>query len=296
MSTCCNFTSAIQATNILDPLVISWRAAADAYSSVVFGTTLSNATVSAVNTWYKSFKAHATLPGKMIMLNPCAPDNVAAVFTPLIDLPGGTRPWQMQTPGGPAGVINANCNVTVNGGRCDFALRGIFNYMPSTMWASRLDTGITIYRYSDDGAHGGHVYDYGCSNGANNMWEATFGAFGNWYWNAYDQATQISPPSNNLSGYLSWNISGANNWRLYFANNSHPHSAVITNDVNAHISNFPAFEIPAIGVNDNNVYAAVPSRLTSFIAFHTSLTAAESLDLYNFIVSLRTSLGGGLAA
>lgn len=296
MSTCCDFTSAIQATNILDPVVISWRAAANAYSLPVLGVVLSNATVSAVNTWYLSFKAHATLPGKMIMVNPCAPDNVAAWATPLIDVPAGNRPWQMQTGGGPIGIINANAAVGVNGGRCDFALVAGATYLPSTMWASRLDTGVTIYRFSDDGLHGGHVYDYGCSDGANNMWESTFNAFGNWFWNAYDQATQISPPSNGLNGYLSWNISGANNWRLYFANNSHPHSAVITNDVNAHNSNFPNFRFPAIGVNDNNVYSAVPSRLTTFIAFHTSLTAAESLDLYNFIVSLRTALGGGLAA
>ncbi len=290
MSTCCAFTAAIQATSVLDPDVLVWRTSVNTNGTIVGQGTVSNASVTALNNFYIALKANAALFAKMLVINPCVADTVTSGCTPILTTPLGQKPWLMGN--AQTYPINASCSFGVNGIRCDNALRGGPDYLPSTIWSSQTDTGITIYRFSDDGSHGGHVYDWGCSDGVDHYWEATMDAFGAWYWNNFQGSTGINPAAVFRNGYFSWNVPALNSWQLYFANSTTPHAAIIST-TSAQNLNFPAFEIPGVGTNDNNVYGAIPSRFNAFIAFHKSLTATESAAFYALIQAFRTALGGG---
>lgn len=291
MSTCCNFTAAIQATSLLDPLVVAWRTRALSNGGIP-----TNASIAILNTFAVGIRAQ-TYFSKFKTINCLVPDDFRCVMTPLIVHATDSGLWQAQTGNFPAGgndfVKAANAQLGADGIRCDYpyaASPGTDNYNPVAIFTARDNWGVTVYQTTNDGAHGPQGVSFGVNDAATfNQGANNDGGFTALY--ANNGATAFSLAFS-FYGYYSFNISDATTRRVFAANSVNPHALFMSSGA-VFGGNLLAREFAWSGVNQNLVFAGAASNWHSFFAAHDSLTTSESADLYTRVQAMRVSFGTG---
>ncbi len=292
MSTCCNFTSAIQASNAADPLVQSWQARA-----VANGGTPSVATSICLNTFCVGIRAQ-TYFGKLKSVNFLAPDDFRCAMTPLIVHAQDQGLWLAQTgafpSGGSAFVSAINAELGANGFRCDDCINPNVagnNYTPAAIFTARDNWGVTVYQTTNDGLHGPQGMEFGVVDAGGNAQQGSANAGGSAVLYADDLGTGFSVAFS-FYGYYSFNVSDATTRRVFAANSTHPHGLFMSSGA-VFAGNLCTLAFPWAGTNQNNVHTPASGNWRSFIAAHDTLTTSESLDFYTRIQALRVCLGTG---
>ncbi len=280
MSSCCNFTAVIQASDAFTPLVRAW------YAQVIAngGAAPSNSTLLSMSTFDTAI---SSLKSRIWHLNVIAPDSLIAAKTPLIHTYGNSL-WvdhQIGTGGQSVGVgglspygdnangfvydtgVNANSIAsfnTGNGGMSVYVPSGVFSGAPLV-----------------------------CGN-------ANFGAGRHFaiYFNTPIQfyTDLLGHASKNvaLNGFVLGSRTSTTVSNIYFANSGNPW-AVGTTDVTLNTTAFDATTLAVAGWHDSATgynYMGNPLDF-SFFAVHDGFSSADGQTLYNAVQAFRVAIGGG---
>jgi hypothetical protein len=242
----------------------------------------SSGTISAMQVFYDALGT-AGISTKFKALNCIVPDNLISACTPLI-VGDGVDPWTN------TGFIDADILVSglnVNGGtqHLDTGVN------PSISFPG-YDSGLSFFTTNET------VCGMGAANSAETAELALRSAwYGVWVWCYGDIASDYMAPSRgaHTTGYHSGNVLSQTSQKMYFAKTGTAHAEVGTSSAsivggrpNGTVWTHCAHNI----TTDATLWTGGYPRL-SFASLHTSLTLAQSNDLFVAVQALRTSLGGG---
>jgi hypothetical protein len=246
------------------------------------GAAPSSGTKAALQTFVNSLYA-ANLFAKLVVVNCMVPDNLIACLTPLFNSGLGNNPW-----------TNNNFvagDLSVNGlqgnGTNKYLNTGIF----FNQFASTISDSVALYNTVAS------VLSCTMSGSASGTGKMRFGfdtpSLGS-YFASWTDASSFGDglKVNARLGYMCGVKSAANVRNLYFANSTTPHASIATGNVNEStvISTVTTYLFCS---NEGGSTASFSNQRFSYYSVGLALTAADSLNLYNAVQALRTSLGGG---
>jgi len=263
----------------IDPAVSAWQARV-----IANGGTVSNATISKANTFWRAVKS-AGFDSKFYVLNFFAPDSWIACITPFILGTGGNDPWASFDNGG--GGINPAQPIGngIQGNAID-----ALNLGWSPVNLSGTNAGMTVYRYTaasnpaTDEFFGGDIKASG--QYLELSYQTQFFCHG-----LAPALIHADPGGTDFLGYCSCNMLNGNG-TMYQANSTTPHALVQT-QVGMQQNNQPDTPVMIFAVGDDGALSNASDVTISFAAIHQALTATESLAFYNAVQALRVALGGG---
>lgn len=286
LAACGQFTSPLNAPNTV---VSNWA------TRVVTngGAAVSQATISAADTFYAAISSFASL---FKTLNIVAPDSVIAAITPLIKN-NGSDPW---APNGGTGSVGVGV-VTVNGWQANGDTGSHYldpGITPSAIASfSASNRGMTIYAFTLI-SEGSNVGQCGCTDAASRRFQLDLNDSsgpGSVAIMCNDFGTSQSgggAASSKGAGFYSENRVDASNHFCYFAKSSSAFAVAFARTGVTNVNTPPQVAFLFAGYNTNGAKNASQSRY-SFFAIHDALTSAQAQTLYNAVQALRTALGGG---
>jgi len=261
-----------------NPLITSWASRVVANG----GAAPSAGTQTALCTFANGLITDS-LDTQMIAWNALVPDSLTAAITPQL-VGGGNDPW---TNNGPFVSGDLTINGLIGNGSSKYLDP---NLLPSNIYNSVNEGGITIYAFSNPNATN---CDAGAadSGGANSLALQMY--LGTTYWDCYNSSGgRISASNSGFTGYVSGNRIASNNTAIYEANSGTAHNALVTGATNGGALPGIAIVFFALNQTGTGVNTFSNQRL-SFCALHHGLTSGQSALFYARIQQLRTDLGGG---
>jgi hypothetical protein len=225
----------------------------------------------------------AGILSKMVSACAFAPDNLIASITPCI---------YMLTDG-------SNSYVNHNFVLGDLSVNGLVGNATNKY----LDTGIIPSTQIGGASSGQTLYAFTASATGNSAGSAS-NANANWLQNTVKFSDNTCVFRNgaigNLiflaspgAGYYSANRITTTDHRAFFANSTNVHAQIGSTDATNYAGAGSSAAASLFAINLSGVISNFCSDRLSFAGYHTGLTQAQSLTLFNAVVAMRTALGGG---
>jgi hypothetical protein len=268
-------------SNSIHPTVTSWSARVVANG----GTNVSLFTRKAVSTFCYGLDAY-NLTSQMIAVNCMVPDSLIALCTPLI-VGGGSDPW--------VNMGFTTGNVTVNGllGNGGGYLRT--GLLPSVIYASVNDNGLTFYCYNNPSGGAGTEREIAATPAGGASSALLVDYQGTTYFDAYTDGgsgrISLLTPGTTL-GFFSGSRTDSSHEYLYYGCSPRAFSAV-AGPGGAPGASLPAIEYYVMAQNNNGAPADKSNKTASFVAFHHGLSATQTEELYTLVQAMRVALLGG---
>jgi len=248
------------------------------------GNRPSDPTITAVNDFVNDLD-EAGLTPLMIAVNIFAPDNLTAARTPIIST-AGNNPWTnanfVAQDLSPFGLLGNGTSKSLDTGINAAAVFGI------------TDSGITVFVNAP--SNGFVECDAGCNEVALPIFTIHSDADGNTVADSFNATLhRINVVNNMWQGYTSANRVNASDFRVYTASPTTPH-AQLASDLTLNTLPPPATNIFCHARNNNGVAAGWTRKRLGFCAIHHGLTQAQSLALYNAVLTLRTAFAANTGA
>lgn len=228
---------------------------------------------------------------KMIAVNIFINKGLAGASTPLL-VGGGFTAWGLTAyiPGN----LNANGLLGVPASGTVLTT----NLLPSSIFASKDDAGISCYISTNSTTAGYEVGRFGSVANSTFALSCNFSdtktRFDAWENATLNGETQVASP--NKAGFFSVSRTPSNTAKVYFANSTNAFAQVGATNNNAGFGTFSDVD-RGITVGAVTTAGGTPlnntDRRLSYVAIHFGLTSAQSQLEYNRVQALRVALGGG---
>jgi len=243
------------------------------------GAAPSSPTIAALSDFAYALDA-AGLTSKLKCVNCIVPDSLIAALTPLLVTSGGSALW--------AGHNFVSGDLTVNGLAGDGSTKYAETGLVPTSVVTALSAGLTVYydTYVNEAAVEFGSGDYLVAQSALYLYNGVI------YFDCHKTTGgQDINHALTSAGYVSGNRVSSSSFDIYYANSSTAHSSLVHGTASAETPSTTAMY--AWAFNNNGTPAYYSSKRLSFMAVHDGLSSTDSVNFYNAVQAMRTSLGGG---